>query len=94
MHSYVHFSKKEQNKKIHIQSKVPCIHKCILQKEQIKRKIMHCRASNIHLSTTKIKLHTNQQKILLEKGLNVVSPHFTTRMYNLSDIVQRFIQNL
>jgi len=29
----------------------------------------------------------NQQKILLEKGLNVVCPHSTTRMYNLSDII-------
>jgi len=43
-----------------------------------KEKFMHCRAFNIHLSTTKIKLHANQQKILLLKeGLNVVSPHFT-----------------
>jgi len=67
MHSYMHLSKKEQNKKKnHIQSKVACIHKCILQKEQIKK---------------------NQQKILLEKGLNVVSTHSTTRMYNLSDII-------
>jgi len=56
---------------------------------------MHCCESNIHLSTRKIKLHANQQKILLlEKGLNVVSPHFTTWMYNVSDIIQRFIQNL
>jgi len=53
---------------------------------------MHCRASNIHLSTRKIKLHTNQQKILLlEEGLNVVSPHFTTWVYNVSNIIQRFI---
>ena len=43
---------------------------------------MHCRASNIHLSTRKIKLHANQQKILLLKeGLNVVSPHFTTWVF-------------
>jgi len=56
---------------------------------------MHCRASNIHLSTRKIKLHANQQNILLlEKWLNVVSPHFTTWVYNLSNIIQRFIQNL
>jgi len=41
---------------------------------------MHCHASNIHLLTRKIKLNTNQQKILLEKGPNVVSPHFTTRL--------------
>jgi len=38
----------------------------------------------------KIKLHANQQKILLEKGLNVVSPHIATQLYNLSDTVQRF----
>ena len=42
---------------------------------------MHCRSFNIHLSTRKIKLHANQQKILLEEGLNVVSPHFTTWVF-------------
>ena len=42
---------------------------------------MHCRAFNVHLSTRKIKLHANQQKILLEEGLNVVSPHFTTCVF-------------
>jgi len=53
-HAYINASSKNKisctflksNKiKIHIQSKVACIHKCILQKEQIKRKITHCRAS-------------------------------------------------
>jgi len=38
----------------------------------------------------KIKLHANQQKILLEKALNVVSPHIATWLYNLSDTVQGF----
>jgi len=42
---------------------------------------MHCRAFNIYLSTRKIKLHANQQKILLEEGLNVVSLHFTTWVF-------------
>jgi len=39
----------------------------------------------------KFKLHANQHDILLEKWLNVVSPYFTTRLYNLSDIVQKSI---
>jgi len=60
-------------------------------KKNKQKKFMHCRAFNIYLSTRKIKLHANQQKILLEKGLSVVSPYFTTRMYNLSDIIQRSI---
>jgi len=38
----------------------------------------------------KIKLYANQQKILLEKGLNVVSLHIATWLYNLSNTVQRF----
>jgi len=42
---------------------------------------MYCRAFNIHLSTRKIKLRANQQKILLEEGLDVVSPHFTTWVF-------------
>jgi len=29
-----------------------------------------------------------------EKGLNVVSPYFTTPLYNLSDIVRRFNQKV
>ena len=37
---------------------------------------MHCRAFNIYLST-----NANQEKILLEEGLNVVSLHFTTWVF-------------
>jgi len=50
-------------------------------KKNKQKKIIHCRAFNIYLSTRKIKLHANQQKILLEEGLNVVSLHFTTWVF-------------
>jgi len=46
------------------------------------------------LQQGRIKFHANQHKILLENGLNVVSPHSTTPLYNVNVIVRRFIQSL
>jgi len=69
--------RKEQNQKF-IFKQVSCILTCVLlkkitfytfveaffKKNKQKEKFMHCHAFNIHLSTRKIKLHANQQKIL------------------------------
>jgi len=54
---------------------------------------MQCHASNIYLATKKIKLHANQQKILLEKELNVESLNRKDSMSVFEERIQCCIFN-